>query len=381
MLMGLSLSWSFTTLTIALSAASVNAQATSGRACNNAAKLCDQPYNNITHLGAHNSPFLRDESTGFSSSGNHFFDSIVQLDAGVRVLTAQVHVEEPEGTAPGANLRLCHASCSLLDAGLFSDWLGTIKQWMDNNPNEVVTIIIVNADEASTADIAAAYEASAINSYGYIPESPDQRMQTWPTLGELIAANTRLVTFVASLVGGDAPNPTAPYLLNEFTHVFETQFEVTSFSGFDCNIHRPNGLIADGPVGAISEGYIPLMNHFLGEDQLFGIITPAVESVGTTNSPVQGSLGSLGDHAVRCTREWGRVPAIILVDFFNVGPAIQTVDALNDVTGAVGRKVVSEAALDPNSSGAVSLMGSGYLELKVVVAMFAIALVGGGLWQ
>ena len=255
---------------------------------------------------------------------------------------------------------------------------------MDNNPNEVVTIIIVNADEASTADIAAAYEASAIDSYGYVPQNSDQLMQTWPTLGELIAANSRLVTFVASLVGGGEPNPSAPYLLNEFTHVFETQFEVTSFSGFNCDIHRPNNLIAGGPVEAISAGYIPLMNHFLGEDQLFGIVTPAVESVATTNSPVEGTLGSLGDHAVRCTREWGRTPVIILVDFFNVGPAIETVDALNDITGTgdlVGRKDISAAALDPNSSGAISLRDSGHLGVKLVVAVFAIFIVGGGVWQ
>ena len=366
------------TIAFTLFAAAVNAQAVAGRACNNAAKLCDQPYNNITHLGAHNSPFLRDQSTGFSSSGNHFFDSIVQLDAGVRVLTAQVHVEEPKGTAGGANLRLCHASCSLLDAGLFSDWLGTIKQWMDGNPNEVVTIIIVNADEASTADIAAAYEASGIVSYGYVPENPEERMQSWPTLGELVTANTRLVTFVASIAGGGGSDPSAPYLLNEFTHVFETEFEVTSSEGFNCDIHRPDSLTGDGPVQAVSAGYIPLMNHFLGDDQLFGIITPAVETVSVTNSPEEGVLGSLGDHAVRCTREWGRAPAIILVDFFNVGPAIDTIDALNDLTQTgtiVGRKDVSPAALDPNTSGATLLS----VHKLVGFALFGICILGVGL--
>ena len=363
-------------------AAAVNAQAAAGRACNNAAKLCDQPYNNITHLGAHNSPFLRDESTGFSSSGNHFFDSVVQLDAGVRVLTAQLHVEEAEGTAGGANLRLCHASCSLLDAGLFSEWLGSIKQWMDGNPDEVVTIIIVNADEASTADIAAAYEASGIVSYGYVPDSPEERMQSWPTLGDLINANTRLVTFVASLPGGDY-DPSAPYLINEFTHVFETQFEVTDPVGFNCDIHRPDRLLGDGPVQAISDGHIPLMNHFLGDDQLFGIITPAVDSVNVTNSPEEGLQGSLGDHAVQCTQQWGRAPAIILVDFFNVGPAIATVDALNDVTqpgDIVGRKEVAEALLDPNSSGATSLSLHSAGCLKMWFGLLAIGFVGGGLW-
>lgn len=39
-------------------------------ACNNSPDLCSRPYSAITHLGAHDSPFLRDASTKFSDSGN-----------------------------------------------------------------------------------------------------------------------------------------------------------------------------------------------------------------------------------------------------------------------------------------------------------------------
>jgi hypothetical protein len=39
-------------------------------ACNNSPDLCRRSYSSITHLGAHDSPFLRDESTNFSDSGN-----------------------------------------------------------------------------------------------------------------------------------------------------------------------------------------------------------------------------------------------------------------------------------------------------------------------
>ena len=43
----------------------------------------------------------------------------------------------------------------------------------------------------------------------------------------------------------------------------------------------------------------------------------------------------------------------MLVDYFNVGPAVQTADTLNGIT-AVGRTDVSTAELDSsNSSGAV----------------------------
>lgn len=107
----------------------------SSSACNNSPKLCNLPYNQITHLGAHDSPFLRNSETDFSASGNQFYNTTVQLSAGVRLLTAQVHQQN------GA-LHLCHSDCWLLDAGLFSDWLQEVRTWMESNPNEVVTILM-----------------------------------------------------------------------------------------------------------------------------------------------------------------------------------------------------------------------------------------------
>lgn len=40
--------------------------------CNNSPDLCRRSYSSITHLGAHDSPFLRDASTGYSDSGNQY---------------------------------------------------------------------------------------------------------------------------------------------------------------------------------------------------------------------------------------------------------------------------------------------------------------------
>lgn len=39
------------------------------KACNNSPDLCDKPYNEITHLGAHDSPFSAD-SSGESSTND-----------------------------------------------------------------------------------------------------------------------------------------------------------------------------------------------------------------------------------------------------------------------------------------------------------------------
>lgn len=39
-------------------------------ACNNSPDLCNRSYGNITHLGAHDSPFIRNAANGYTVSGN-----------------------------------------------------------------------------------------------------------------------------------------------------------------------------------------------------------------------------------------------------------------------------------------------------------------------
>ncbi len=95
--------------------------ATAQTACNNSPSLCSRAYNNITQLGAHDSPFLRNKDTSFSTSGNHYYDTTTQLDAGVRLLSAQVHKND-NGTGADA-WHLCHSSCDLLDAGTLETFL------------------------------------------------------------------------------------------------------------------------------------------------------------------------------------------------------------------------------------------------------------------
>lgn len=98
-------------------------------ACNNSPDLCSKSYGEITHLGAHDSPFLRDATTSNSLFGNQYFDTETQLSAGVRLVSAQVHKSNSEW-------RLCHSDCKYLDAGQLSTWLKKIKSWLDDNPHE-----------------------------------------------------------------------------------------------------------------------------------------------------------------------------------------------------------------------------------------------------
>lgn len=314
----------------------------------------------ITHLGAHDSPFVRDSSTGYSTSGDQSYNTTVQLSAGVRLLTAQVHNSSGEW-------HLCHSSCALLDAGLLSTWLAEIKTWLDDNANEVVTVLLVNSDGASASDLAAEYETADIVSYAYTPESTTTPPTDWPTLQTLINNGTRLLNFVADL--DPSTNTVATYLMDEFTFIFENAYDNTSPSEFNCTANRPSSVDGD-TTKALDDNMLPFMNHFLYETQLLDIETPNVSYIATTNAP-SGGTGNLGESATECTKEYGRAPAFVLVDFFNVGPAIDTVDSLNGVTDPVGRTNVSTSLL--TSTSAASSQPLPLLSLwllPVVVAMF-----------
>ncbi|KAF2492797.1 hypothetical protein BU16DRAFT_466632 [Lophium mytilinum] len=339
-------------------------------ACNNSPSLCSKPYNNITHLGAHDSPFLRDQSTDFSESGNQYYNSTVQLDAGVRLLTAQVH--KSNSTSGDAEWHLCHSSCSLLDAGTLESWLSSIKTWLDANKNDVVTVLLVNSDDASASDLGPSFKDSGISDYAYTPASSSTPPTTWPTLESLISNNTRLITFVASLT----PDTAYPYLMDEFTFVFESAFENTSPSNFtNCQPNRPSS-VENQPSEAIDSGRMFLMNHFLDSSELFGIETPNEDAANVTNA--QTGTGSLGAQMEVCDKLYGSEPTFVLVDFFNVGPAISSVDKANGVTDAVGRMVVSTAKVEDSGNWGVRAGGRGSVG-AVVVAMVVAVCFGGGL--
>jgi hypothetical protein len=301
-----------------------------GAPCNNSPILCERSYSNITHLGAHDSAFVANAANAYTISGNQFFDAKTQLDAGVRLLTAQIHTIPDQGI----ELRLCHTDCSLYDGGTLIDWLAGINSWMDANPNDVVTLLFVNSENANAQRLNAAFKASGINKYSYTPASKGPQT-TWPTLAAMIKANTRLVTYIASL--GD--NTAAPYMLDEFAYVFENPFEVTAFANFTAVPDRPTSLQGKSQQ-AIDSGRLFLMNHFLDRVQILNIVVPDRDNAARTNSPDPSVLGSLGDAMTKAVQLYQKPPNYVLVDWFNAGPAMATIDGYNGVSKPMGRKDV-----------------------------------------
>jgi hypothetical protein len=308
-------------------------------------------------MGAHDSSFLRDSSTGESTAGNQYLNATYALNAGIRLLQVQVH--DSNGT-----IEMCHTTCSLLDAGSLESWLVEIKAWMDDNANDVVTLLIVNSDNYNASDFGTVFEASGIDTYAYTPSGT-----TWPTLSTMISAGTRLVTFIASITADTSYS----YLLPEFAYVFETAYDVTSLSALNnCTLDRPSSYSSYS--SAIDAGLLGLVNHF-ADTSVLSILIPDVTDIATTNSPSVSKTGALGLQLATCTNDWGQAPTFVLVDFWDQGPAITAADNINGIT-ATGRTNSSSAdgaaATSVGASTSSLGMGTGALVAFLAAAVLLV---------
>ena len=66
---------------------------------------------------------------------------------------------------------------------------------MDSNPSQVVTLLLTNGDFVPVDKFGAAMSDSGLATYAYTPPGK-LSISDWPTLQELIDANTRLVMFL-----------------------------------------------------------------------------------------------------------------------------------------------------------------------------------------
>jgi hypothetical protein len=154
-----------------------------GVACNGNTALCSMQYSSVSLIGAHDSAFV-----GKLPTQNQDLTVPAQLDAGIRFLQAQTHNLDN-------TLTMCHTSCLELDAGPLTNYLSSIKTWMDSNPDQVVTLLLTNGDRVPVTMFGAAMDSTGLSAYAYTPPHK-LAISEWPTLQDLINANTRLVMFL-----------------------------------------------------------------------------------------------------------------------------------------------------------------------------------------
>jgi hypothetical protein len=195
----------------------------------------------------------------------------------------------------------CHTSCDLLNAGTYQSELETVVGWLKDNPYDVVTILIVNSDLTTVENFIPAIQDSGLSEYLYTPKYVPQHKDQWPTLGEMILSNKRVVIFMDY----NANQTAVPYILDEFTHMWETPFSPQD-PAFPCTIQRPPGL----NTTVARENFMYLANHnlntaidisaILGNGGDETILIPNTASINTTNGEYL-TTGQLGAMAANCS--------------------------------------------------------------------------------
>ncbi|KAJ5573438.1 uncharacterized protein N7459_007865 [Penicillium hispanicum] len=300
------------------SAASAVVHATAAAStCNGRTEYCSRSYSNVTFVGSHDSAFV-----GNTLSDNQNIDVTAQLDMGIRFLQGQTH----HALLDDSVLELCHTSCLLEDAGTLESYLSTVKDWLDANPNEVVTLLLTNGDSVSITEFGDTFSSAGITDYAFVPSSNPLSIGSWPTLGDLISSGKRLVVFLVSQtlttifprVDYGADTSKVDYILDEFDYYFETPYDVTDSSFSNCSIDRP--------AGASASGRMYIVNHFLDVD-ILGADVPDRDAASKTNA-VSGT-GSIGAQAAECEALYDRAPNAVLADFVDQGDVIGAQNQMN----------------------------------------------------
>lgn len=291
------------------------------RACNGAPELCDRRYDEVAYAATHNA---------MSSPGvvpiwpEHDSHLRAQLDAGVRALLIDTKYWEPVDGAAALQERvdpdslplppdvtaalwgllgdaaegrpgtfLCHNSC-MFGAQPLVEGLEEVRDFLDDNPDEVVTLII--QDEISVADTVAAFEEAGLVDVAY-----EHRDGAWPTLGEMIDDGDRLVVFAENEAGPPA------WYANAFEVMQETPYLVLERDRFTCEPHR-----------GVPDGTLFQLNHWVQR------IAPDPADAAVVNA-----YDFLLDRARRCQDERGLLPNFVAVNFYSIGDLFAVVDTLN----------------------------------------------------
>ena len=208
-------------------------------------------------------------------------------------------VGDPEGEK---QIYLAHGFCEL-GCTLFLDALRDMKEFLVQNPNEVV-ILIIQDEGVSPADVAAAFEETGLEEFVY--KGPVTG--PWPTMGEMVASGERVVVFAENDAEG------VPWYHRTEGVVQETPYGFKTPEAFS---NRPN---RGGRNGSLL-----LMNHW---------IETAPASL-PSNALVVNEYDFLLRRARACQRERRMVPNLIAVDFYKTGDLFRVCRAMNGVAEPV----------------------------------------------
>jgi hypothetical protein len=311
--------------------------------CNGHPELCDRPINEVAYASSHNSMSIAEYGWVWPMHDGTLTE---QLDAGVRALLIDTHYmddptvreeflnavsEESEDfetqdiyeltdreafvmslsdrsvdvvskafstVAEPAQVDefLCHQFCGLGWTPL-ADSLEEIRVWLEENPREVLFLII--QDEITPEDTDKDIIAAGLDEFIYThPEGAP-----WPTLRQLIDSNERL------LIMAENEGPPPAWYTNAWDVTEETPYTFIFPEQFSCEPNRGD-----------TEKPFFLLNHWIQR--------------GSPNR-VDGALVNEYDfllaRAQQCAEERGKMPNFVAVNWYRQGDLFDVVDTLNGV--------------------------------------------------
>jgi hypothetical protein len=311
--------------------------------CNGLAALCDRPLDEVTFPATHNA---------MSAPQPGWFSSLqeepiaVQLTDGVRGLLIDTHYadrldngrvrtfyatpgdlsaaikqdgvsEDSEEAALRLRDRLgfrgegergvylCHTFCEL-GATPLAAVLEDLRAFLVTHPADV--LVIVHQDAITPEDFVAAIGEAGLARYAITPPAPGA---PWPTLGELVAQDRRLLVVAENAAGG------APwYQLAYDRLVQETPYEFPSTASLTLPANRPASCVPNrGP----DDAPLFLMNHWVNTDP---VPRPS-------NAALVNAYEPLLARARACAQIRGRHVNLLAVDFYRHGDLFRVAAALN----------------------------------------------------
>ncbi len=199
---------------------------------------------------------------------------------------------------------VCHTFCEL-GATPLADVLEDIHEFLVTHPADV--LVLINQDYVTPSDFVDAIDDAGLTSYAFEPPSGSQ----WPTLGEMIDQDRRLVVLAENQAGA-APWYQLVYerLTQETPFTFTSAAQLTEPETLEASC-RPNRGEAGAPLF--------LVNHWVNTDP---VPLPS-------NAAIVNAYDPLLRRARACRRSRGQGPNLLAVDFYARGDLFEVVDALN----------------------------------------------------
>ena len=251
--------------------------------CNGSNDLCNKRYNEVAYLTTHNAFNSKQDSFLFPNQKSNIIE---QLNNGVRGLMIDVYDDN-------GSIVVYHAY-KFLGYKPISIYLNDIKYFLDNNPNEIITIIL----ESYTSSNAIENEITQVGLLKYLHTQDVNSL--WPKLQTMIDSNKRLVILSDK---NDANEKQSWY-----HYIWDFAVE-NKYGKINCEFNRGN------PTNSLF-----IFNHFI------------TSFTGNKNNAKDvNSFKFLMNHIIKCKDLKNKFPNFITVDFFEIGESLDVVSKLNTI--------------------------------------------------